>query len=143
MTCHFPNMLLRFITSNPSVIHRSLCTDVTELRETRRGLAKSRNLWTYIENASVRICFFLHDNNGKHMATSKVISNALYVYVNKYMRKKLLSDTMKMNSLLFSRKIKTIMILLTPDKESLYVNDWSHDTSLDRSNFIWKWECQL
>lgn len=58
-----------------------------------------------------------------HMATSKVISNALYVYVNKYMRKKLLSDTMKMNSLLFSRRIKTIMILLTPDKESLYVND--------------------
>lgn len=38
------------------------------------------------------------------------------------MRKKLLSDTMKMNSLLFSRRIKTIMILLTPDKESLYVN---------------------
>lgn len=58
-----------------------------------------------------------------HMATSKVISNGLYVYVNKYMRKKLLSDTMKMNSLLFSRRIKTIMILLTPDKESLYVND--------------------
>lgn len=58
-----------------------------------------------------------------HMATSKVISNALYVYVNKYMRKKLLSDTMKMNSLLFSRRIKTIMILLTPHKESFYVND--------------------